>query len=129
VSDDLKGDWWKLLHPDDVEQARSTWQATTETATPYRLDARIRRIDAEFRWHAIRALAVRHPDERVTKWIGTAGDIDDQKRTEDELRHVEREAMEALSLLEALQACAPVWFGFVDHEFRVVRMNERPRFL
>jgi PAS domain S-box-containing protein len=120
-----KGDWWTLLHPDDVEQARSTWQETTETATPYRLDARIRRVDGEFRWHSIRALAVRHPDERVTKWIGTAVDIDDQKRVEDELRRAEREVTEALSLLEALQACAPVGFGFVDRDFRVVRMNER----
>jgi PAS domain S-box-containing protein len=41
-----------------------------------------------------------------------------------DLREVEREAAESLTLLETLQSTAPIGFGFVDREFRFVRVNE-----
>ena len=42
----------------------------------------------------------------------------------DELRRSERRGAESLTLLETLQSEAPVGFGFVDREFRTVRVNE-----
>jgi PAS domain S-box-containing protein len=42
----------------------------------------------------------------------------------EQLRQVEGEAAESLTLLETLQATAPIGFGFVDREFRFVRVNE-----
>jgi PAS domain S-box-containing protein len=41
-----------------------------------------------------------------------------------DLREVEREAAESLTLLETLQSTAPIGFGFVDREFRFVRVND-----
>lgn len=41
------------------------------------------------------------------------------------LREADREAAESLTLLETLQSAAPVGLGFVDREFRIVRMNEK----
>ena len=43
---------------------------------------------------------------------------------EERLRRSERQTAETLALLEILQSAAPVGFGFVDREFRVLRMNE-----
>ncbi|MDX6588059.1 MAG: hypothetical protein QOI31_2532 [Solirubrobacterales bacterium] len=40
------------------------------------------------------------------------------------LCEAQREAAESLTLLETLQATAPVGLGFVDRDFRVLRMNE-----
>jgi PAS domain S-box-containing protein len=40
------------------------------------------------------------------------------------LQQVENDAAETLTLLETLQAAAPVGFGFVDRELRIVRINE-----
>jgi PAS domain S-box-containing protein len=42
----------------------------------------------------------------------------------EQLRDAEREAAHSLTLLETLQATAPVGFGFVDRQFRFVRINE-----
>ncbi len=42
----------------------------------------------------------------------------------EQLREVEREAAQSLTLLETLQASAPIGFGFVDREFRFVRVND-----
>jgi PAS domain S-box-containing protein len=43
---------------------------------------------------------------------------------QERLRHVERQADETLALLDTLQSTAPIGFGFVDREFRIVRINE-----
>jgi PAS domain S-box-containing protein len=40
-----------------------------------------------------------------------------------ELRESQRQTAESLTLLETIQAAAPIGIGFVDREFRVVRMN------
>jgi PAS domain S-box-containing protein len=48
----------------------------------------------------------------------------EQNRLHEQLRQAERQTAESLTLLETLQSSAPVGFGFVDREFRVVRMNE-----
>ncbi len=42
----------------------------------------------------------------------------------EELRRSERRGAESLTLLETLQSEAPVGFGFVDRDFRTVRVNE-----
>ena len=41
-----------------------------------------------------------------------------------ELRQSRRQADETLSILEVLQATAPIGLGFVNHEFRLVRLNQ-----
>jgi PAS domain S-box-containing protein len=41
-----------------------------------------------------------------------------------ELEEAKRQTAESLTLLETLQAASPVGFGFVDRDFRIVRMNE-----
>jgi two-component system NtrC family sensor kinase len=115
--------WTSLVHLDDADRARAAWEEATRTETPYELDYRIRRADGEFRWHYFRSLPVRGADGRITRWIGTATDIDDQKVLEESLRRAERQTAETLTLLETLQSAAPVGLGFVDHEFRYVRAN------
>jgi diguanylate cyclase (GGDEF)-like protein/PAS domain S-box-containing protein len=47
----------------------------------------------------------------------------DTKRLEDRLRLSNRETAEAMKILETLESVAPVGFGFVDREFRIVRLN------
>jgi PAS domain S-box-containing protein len=57
--------------------------------------------------------------------VGTFTDIDDYKRLEVSLGRAERASAEALTLLDTLQATAPVGFVFLDREFRYVRVNEK----
>ena len=47
----------------------------------------------------------------------------DRERLEERLREANRETIEALSILDALQATASVGLGFVDREFRFLRLN------
>jgi PAS domain S-box-containing protein len=117
-------DWVNLVHPDDAELARAGWAHATTTETPYALEYRIRRHDGAFRWHAFRALPVRGYDGKISTWIGTATDIDEQKQLELALRDSERTALESLRLLESISAATPVGFKLVDRDFRVISIND-----
>lgn len=48
----------------------------------------------------------------------------EQTELQEHLRNAERAAAESLTLLETLLSSAPIGFGFVDRDFRIVRMNE-----
>lgn len=116
--------WVTLVHADDSARARDAWARSTRTETDFALDYRIRRFDGTFRWHACRALPLRDAGGTVHTWIGTATDIDDYKRMESSLRRSEQEAVESLTLLQSIEAAAPVGFKLVDRDLRVVRINE-----
>ncbi len=117
-------DWLSLVHPDESAFAGVAWEHCVRTHTTFQMDLRIRRFDRKYRWHSFRCLAVGAAHASELTWICTATDIDDAKALESELRSAERQAVETLQLLEVLQSKAPVGFGFLDREFRVLHMNE-----
>ncbi len=117
--------WVDMVHPEDAERARSGWERAVRTEeTPVEIEYRMRRHDGEFRWHIVRGLPVRGADGRVGSWIGTATDIHDHSLLGEDLRKAQRKSAELLILLDALQSTAPIGFGFVDREFRFVRIND-----
>lgn len=116
--------WVTLVHPDDAARAQQAWEHATKTETEYALDYRIRRHDGDFRWHSFRALPLRNGAGDVERWIGTATDIEDRKRLELSLLRSQREASEALTLLQSVEAAAPVGVKLVDRDLRIVRINQ-----
>ncbi len=116
--------WLDVIHPDDVECAQREWARAIAAENPFEVDCRIRRHDGAYRWHTFRSLPRRDAGGVVVRWIGTATDVDDRKRFEEQLWRSERAAAETLSLLETVLSTAPVGIGFVDRECRLVRMNE-----
>lgn len=116
--------WVTLVHPEDVERAAQAWQHATLTGTDYALEYRIRRFDGVFRWHTFRAIPHRDALGEIDLWIGTATDSEDQKQLEFALRRAEREATQAVTLLQSIEAATPVGFKLVDRDLRVVRINQ-----
>lgn len=116
--------WLSLVHPDDAAIARPTWERAIREKAPYHADYRMRGSDGQYHWMASRGLPVKAQDGTILRWLGTLTEIDENKRLEDELRRAERQAAESLTLLETLQSKAPVGFGFVDRDFRFVRVNQ-----
>ena len=117
--------WLSRAHPDDRELAREAWAEAVATGTDYAVEYRFRRFDGVYRWHSFRAEPVRGSDGKVAFWIGTATDIDDQRNLELSLRKSEKEAVQALTLLESIGDAAPVGFKLVDRDLRIVRINKR----
>lgn len=100
------------VHPEDREAVRAAWYVTVTTGAPFNLQFRLqRRIDGQWRWHHGRATAERGPDGRVTAWILSAADIDEEKRINAALQQTERELRLASEAKDQFLAAA-------SHELR-----------
>ncbi len=85
--DQVKGwGWTQFIHPDDLEGNLREWKRSIETGEPFHHQQRFRQADGVYRWHLSRALAMRDGEGRITMWIGSNTDIDEQKEKEEELR-------------------------------------------
>ncbi len=80
-------DWEKLLYHDDLKPFYDAWYISVQSGAPYRTEYRLWDKQANrYGWYLGRALPVRDEDGNVVKWIGTCTDIDEQKRSEQDLR-------------------------------------------
>jgi PAS domain S-box-containing protein len=78
----LDGDGWgAIIHPDDVAVVTQRWRDAIATGTRYEVEFRIRRHDGAWRWHLVRAVPMRDQDGKVSRWIGSNTDIEEQKST------------------------------------------------
>jgi PAS domain S-box-containing protein len=76
-----------VLHPEDLRNWLKTWYLSVGSGQPLLIQCRFRdRHENRWRWFMGRALPVRQSDGAIVRWFGTCTDIDEQKRTEDELR-------------------------------------------
>jgi two-component system, cell cycle sensor histidine kinase and response regulator CckA len=80
--------WLQLLHPEDVDRSRQSWQSAVDTGTEYANEYRVRHADGTYRWYLAQAVPLRR-DGATYGWMGTWTDIDDRRRAEE--RH-ERDA-------------------------------------
>jgi PAS domain S-box-containing protein len=78
----LGNGWASIVHPEDVERASSRWKQSLETGEPYEVEFRIRSRDGQYRWHLVRADAMRAADGRIVEWFGCTADIEEHKRLE-----------------------------------------------
>jgi diguanylate cyclase (GGDEF)-like protein/PAS domain S-box-containing protein len=117
-------EWLALVHPCDADRLSEQWRTALGSGLGFASECRLRRADYEYRWHRVRATAVRDDLGALRFWVCSAEDVDDARNLEACLRAAERETSDRLALLETLQSKAPVGFGFVDRAFRRVIVNE-----
>jgi PAS domain S-box-containing protein len=84
--------WDSILHPEDAKQSRKNWHSAVTTGEPYQIEHRFwDRHENRWRWFMTRALPVHDSDRNIVKWFGTCTDIDEQKRVQEQLRHVNQD--------------------------------------
>jgi PAS domain S-box-containing protein len=97
---------WNLgstVHPDDLARYVNEWHAALDTGQPMESEVRLRQADRKYRWWLTRNVPLRNDVGNIIKWYGTAIDIEDRKRAEQErerlrqleadLAHVNRVSM------------------------------------
>ncbi|WP_375410678.1 ATP-binding protein, partial [uncultured Methylobacterium sp.] len=127
---DLIGSGWSsIVHPDDTQSAGRAWSAALSSGTPYETEFRIRRFDGAYRWFLVRAEPVRAADGSIAQWVGTSTDIEDRKRTFDELEDLNaslaqrvadrtHEADEARQQAEEASQAKSDFLASMSHEIR-----------
>ncbi len=78
--------WSDVVHPEDQKDALARWHLAIETRAGYEIEYRLKRKEGDYRWYLRRALPVLDADGKVTRWLGTCTDIDQRKKSEDQLR-------------------------------------------
>jgi PAS domain S-box-containing protein len=84
----LDSGWQLTIHPDDLDEHLSKWQASLASGAPFENEARYHDANGEYRWFLVRAVPLRDEHGNVLKWYGTLTDIEDRKRSEQEREKV-----------------------------------------
>ena len=78
--EELKGwGWEKAMHPDDLAHMKSSWISAVNSGSVFEVECRILHKDGGYHWNLNRAVPVRDENGKITMWVGTNTDINEQK--------------------------------------------------
>lgn len=73
--------WRETIHPDDIETFMDKYREALQTGGIFEAENRYRRgKDGVYRWHLNRAMPLKNESGEIILWVGTATDIEEQKR-------------------------------------------------
>jgi two-component system phosphate regulon sensor histidine kinase PhoR len=75
--------WQNVVHPDDLQATTDKFLSSIKFGEIFEVENRYRRADGVYKWHLSRALPLRNEKDEIVFWVGTATDIEDQKREMD----------------------------------------------
>ena len=82
--------WENSIHPEDKEKADASFKKIVETGGGEIRDYRIIRPDGEVRWISDRGFVIKGDNEKITKIVGIAEDITEQKQAQLSLKESEQ---------------------------------------
>jgi len=75
------GGWEKVIHPDDLAATNERYLKALKTGGTFEMENRYKRAsDGAYRWHLNRAVPLKNEEGEIVFWVGTATDIEDQKK-------------------------------------------------
>lgn len=89
----------RYIHPDDQSQVMATIDQAIRNRSTFELEHRVIRADGTLGWTFSRAIPLMDDHGTIIEWFGTAKDVTDGKRTEEELRESDRRKDELIAVL------------------------------
>ena len=78
--------WLTAIHAEDLPVLLEQWRSILTYGEPGEMEARLRRLDGEYRWFLVRICPLADASGQVVKWCGMNTDIEDRRRTEETQR-------------------------------------------
>jgi two-component system phosphate regulon sensor histidine kinase PhoR len=73
--------WDQFIHPDDLQNTLDRYNTALQSGEVFQIENRLKNgADGTYRWHLNRAVPLRNEKGEIVFWVGTATDIEDQKR-------------------------------------------------
>jgi PAS domain S-box-containing protein len=72
--------WEGLIHPDDLASTLQEWHIAVSNRSEFVKEQRLQMAGATYRWHLTRIIPFKDERGYVSKWIGTATDIEEMKQ-------------------------------------------------
>ena len=111
-----------LAHPDDREHFLGERETRFRNGAPHEFEARLLRHDGTFRWFLFRLNPLKDDRGQITRWYGTATDIEDRKRAEEGIKKeifVLREEIDKTSMFEEIVGVSPPLREVLSHVSKV----------
>jgi PAS domain S-box-containing protein len=74
------GKWQELYDPEQLPSILEGWQESMRTGTPFETEFRLRGADRAYRWFLTRVRPVEDGEGKITRWYGSATNIDEQRQ-------------------------------------------------
>ncbi|WP_461453294.1 PAS domain-containing sensor histidine kinase [Mucilaginibacter sp.] len=72
--------WQTVIHPDDLEITIEKYTHALKNGQIFEVENRYKNGEGIYRWHLNRAIPLKNDTGEIVLWVGTATDIEDQKR-------------------------------------------------
>lgn len=128
--EELKGDGMlKIIFPDDLPNDLKLWQHSLKTGENFTIEKRIRHRSGVYRWHISRAIAQKDMYGKITEWIGSSTEIEDQKKIAEILAKGEEQFRTFANSIQNLAWIANdegwiYWYNQRWHDFTGLTMEE-----
>jgi two-component system phosphate regulon sensor histidine kinase PhoR len=76
----FKEAWKNVVHPDDLDHTMERFLNSIQSGEVFEIENRYKRKDGIYRWHLNRAIPLKNESGELLFWVGTATDIDDQRK-------------------------------------------------
>ena len=106
----------RAVHPEDLPRVMKKWRADMAGGEPSEDEMRMRRADGEYRWFLVRTAPLLDEQRNLVKWYGSAIDIEDRRRAEDDLRRQKE-------ILQKIFDNVPAMIGFVGRDGKIKLAN------
>lgn len=75
----------KMTHPEDIGNLLATWSDCLATGKVYQAEVRLKSVNGNYQWFYANGKPILNEKGGIEKWIGTFTNINDQKKTQEEL--------------------------------------------
>jgi PAS domain S-box-containing protein len=90
--EDLEGEGFlRILHPEDEQIFRESWDKSRELGRKFEGEWRVRGADGTYRWFLVRSVPQRFRDGQIDRWYGTHIDTEERRRAEQALTQAQSE--------------------------------------
>jgi len=115
----MEGWGWRNVHDQELlPTVEARWRRSIETGTAFERTFPLRRHDGVFRWFLTRVNPQHDDQGRIIRWVGINTDVDDQRRSEEQLASLLQSEQQARTEAERTVRFSELFVGILGHDLR-----------
>jgi PAS domain S-box-containing protein len=132
IHSELGNGWAEGVHSEDLQHCMNTYSQAFDRREEFRMEYRLRRHDAEYRWVLDIGVPRFNQDRSFAGYIGIAVDVTETKTSQEALHHLNRTLEGQAALLQAREELlkifvknVPAGVAMLDCDMRYLQVSDR----